>query len=43
MENQVAALQQAVAFLQMGNMLQVDTKGDIGERMNNPTSQNPTR
>ena len=43
MENQVEALQQAVALLQMGNMLEADNKGDVGERMNNGTSQNLTR
>ena len=43
MENQVEALQQAVALLQMGNMLAVDTKRDIGEKMNNTAPQIPAR
>ena len=43
MENQVEALQQAVALLQMGNMLDVDTKRDIGEKMNNTAPQIPVR
>ena len=42
MDNQVAALQQAVALLQMGNMLEVD-KGDNGEKMKIATLQNPRR
>ena len=43
MENQVEALQQAVALLQMGNMLDVDTKRDIGEKMSNTAPQIPGR
>lgn len=35
MDSQVAALQQAVALMQMGNMFESESKRNIEEKMNN--------
>ena len=37
-DSQVAALQQAVALMQMGNMFDSESKRDIDEKMNSSSS-----
>ena len=36
MESQVAALQQAVALMQMGNMFDTEAKRSVEDKMTNP-------